>query len=155
MPGLNDIAHTYTFYLFKQPANFTLPAYDAGRDYNPISVYARMNFSVEAVANVAGAPVAANYIRVQNPNNNATGTAPNTTSTASASATTSSTVTYSTPAAILELLRGSLLVLGFLWALLERQLLLCYRYEVRLCMSPQPHPMVSDTRTACECRPSV
>lgn len=99
MPGLNDIAHTYTFYLFKQPANFTLPAYDAGRDYNPISVYARMNFSVEAVANVAGAPVAANYIRVQNPNNNATGTAPNTTSTASASATTSSTVTYSTPAA--------------------------------------------------------
>jgi hypothetical protein len=77
MPGLNDIAHTYTFYLFNQPANFSLPAWDTGRVYNPISASTRMNFSVSAVADVAGAPVAANYMRIQNPKNNATGTASN------------------------------------------------------------------------------
>ncbi|KAK5122516.1 hypothetical protein LTR85_004100 [Meristemomyces frigidus] len=76
-PGLDDIAHTYTFYLFKQPDNFTLPAWDAGRTYNPISVYDRMNFSVDAIAAVAGAPIAANYFRVQDPNNTAYGTADN------------------------------------------------------------------------------
>ena len=88
MPGLNDIAHTSTFYLFNQPANFTLPAWDAGRDYNPISASTRMNFSVSAIADVAGAPVAANYMRIQNPNNNATGTASN--GTCPSSATTAS-----------------------------------------------------------------
>ncbi|KAK1082833.1 hypothetical protein LTR33_003644 [Friedmanniomyces endolithicus] len=73
-PGLNDIAHTYTFYLFQQPANFTLPSWDAGRVFNPISVSARMNFSVTAVADVVGAPLAANYMRVINPNTTAPGT---------------------------------------------------------------------------------
>jgi len=87
MPGLNDIAHTYTFYLFNQPANFTLPAWDAGRVYNPISASTRMNFSVSAIADVAGAPVAANYMRIQNPNNNATGTASNGTCPSSATTT--------------------------------------------------------------------
>jgi len=92
MPGLNDIAHTYTFYLFSQPANFTLPAWDAGRDYNPISASTRMNFSVSAIADVAGAPVAANYMRIQNPNNNATGTASNGTCSSSATTTAGSPV---------------------------------------------------------------
>jgi len=95
MPGLNDIAHTYTFYLFSQPANFTLPAWDAGRDYNPISASTRMNFSVSAIADVAGAPVVANYMRIQNPKNNATGTASNGTCPSSAASTTGSPV--STP----------------------------------------------------------
>jgi hypothetical protein len=100
MPGLNDIAHSYTFYLFNQPANFSLPAWDAGRVYNPISASTRMNFSVSAVADVAGAPVAANYMRIQNPKNNATGTASNGTCPTSATATigepasTSSVVPY-------------------------------------------------------------
>jgi phosphatidylethanolamine-binding protein len=79
MPPLNDIPHTYTFYLFDQPANFSLPVWDAGRDYFDARSMDRMNFSVHALADVAGAPIAANYIRVQNPGNNATGTlVPNT-----------------------------------------------------------------------------
>ncbi|KAK4546599.1 hypothetical protein LTR36_001816 [Oleoguttula mirabilis] len=91
MPGLNDIAHTYTLYLFAQPANFELPAWDAGRTYDPISVYARMNFSVEAIAGVAGSPVAANYFRVMDPSNNATGTASNGTCPSNTTTTTSAT----------------------------------------------------------------
>lgn len=74
MPGLNDIPHTYTFFLFNQPANFSLPAWDAGRNYSATGSTARMNFSVPAIQAVAGNPVAGNYIRVQNPNNTATGT---------------------------------------------------------------------------------
>lgn len=81
MPGLNDIAHTYIFYLFRQPSNFTVQsvAWDANRIYDPISVYARMNFSTSAVADVSGVgpPIAANYMRVQNPNTTAYGTASN------------------------------------------------------------------------------
>ncbi|KAK3679825.1 hypothetical protein LTR78_000201 [Recurvomyces mirabilis] len=77
MPPLNDIPHTYTFYLLRQPANFTLPAWDAGRDLLNASASARMNFSIQAIANQVGAPVAANYMRVQNAKNNATGTASN------------------------------------------------------------------------------
>lgn len=81
MPGLDDIAHTYIFYLFKQPSNFTLQSasWDADRVYDPISVYARMNFSTSAVADIpgVGAPIAANYMRVQNPNTTAYGTASN------------------------------------------------------------------------------
>jgi len=98
MPGLNDIAHTYTFYLFNQPANFTLPAWDAERVYNPITASTRMNFSVSAIADVAGAPVAANYMRIQNPNNNATGTASNGTCPSSATTTTGSPA--STPSVV-------------------------------------------------------
>lgn len=73
MPPLNDIPHTYTFYLFHQPSNFTLPAYDAGRNLTAAPAEDRMNFSATAIASVAGAPILANYIRVQNPGNNATG----------------------------------------------------------------------------------
>ncbi|KAK0900573.1 hypothetical protein LTR02_009117 [Friedmanniomyces endolithicus] len=63
MPGLNDIAHTYTFYLLPQPDNFTLPSWDAGRGYNPVSVYARMNLSVDAMFVEVGTPIAADYFR--------------------------------------------------------------------------------------------
>ncbi|KAK5111343.1 hypothetical protein LTR62_005183 [Meristemomyces frigidus] len=76
-PGLNDIRHTYTFYLFPQPVGFVLPIWDAGRDYSSIAASARMNFSVQAVADEVGPPIAASYMRVQNPMNNATGTASN------------------------------------------------------------------------------
>ncbi|TKA25650.1 hypothetical protein B0A54_17690 [Friedmanniomyces endolithicus] len=61
MTGLNDIAHTYAFYLLPQPDNFTLPSWDAGRGYNPVSVYARMNLSVGAMFVEVGAPIAADY----------------------------------------------------------------------------------------------
>ena len=101
MPGLNDIPHTYTFYLFPQPSNFSLPAWDAGRTYDPISVYARMNFSVKAIADVIGSPIAANYFRVQNPNNNATGTASNG-SCPSNSTTASPVVPYTGSASVME-----------------------------------------------------
>jgi hypothetical protein len=77
MPGLNDVPHTYTFYLFHQPSDFTLPAWDSGRDLYAAAASARMNFSVQAIANQVGAPVASSYIRVQNAKNNATGTASN------------------------------------------------------------------------------
>lgn len=101
MPPLNDIPHTYTFYLFAQPANFSLPAWDAGRIYNPISVSARMNFSVTAVAAVPGVgpPLAATYIRVQNPLNNATGTASNGTCLIGNTTSTGNTTTSATPTA--------------------------------------------------------
>ncbi|KAK5127753.1 hypothetical protein LTR08_004213 [Meristemomyces frigidus] len=104
MPGLNDIPHTYTLYLFAQPANFELPAWDAGSTYDPISVYARMNFSVEAIAGVAGSPVAADYFRIVNPNNTATGTASNGTCPPNTTTTTSATpvVTYTGLASKME-----------------------------------------------------
>lgn len=69
MPPLNDIAHTYVLYLFGQPANFSLPAEFLEGYFNPISADTRLNFSVSAVAEWVGAPLAANYFRVQNPNN--------------------------------------------------------------------------------------
>lgn len=69
MPPLNDIAHTYVFYLFNQPANFSSWAEVLEGYYNPTSADTRLNFSVSALAEFAGAPLAANHFRVQNPNN--------------------------------------------------------------------------------------
>lgn len=97
MPPLNDIPHTYTFYLFSQPANFSLPAYDAGRNYTAPSASTRMNFSITAISDAVGAPILANYIRVQNPGNNATGSYSN--GTCPASLTGNATGTGSAPAA--------------------------------------------------------
>ena len=93
MPPLNDIPHTYAFYLFNQPANFSLPPYDAGRDYVAPSAMDRMNFSVTAISDIVGAPIAANYIRVQNPGNNATGSYDNGTCPASLSGSSSPNAT--------------------------------------------------------------
>ena len=72
-PTLNDIPHTFTFYLFPQPDNFELPAWDAGRNYTALGAPDRLNFSVSAIADIVGAPVAANYYRTYNRSNTATG----------------------------------------------------------------------------------
>lgn len=63
MPPAGDVAHTYTFYLFAQPAGYSAPATD---EYQSARAAARMNFSVAAAVQALGQPVAANYIRVQN-----------------------------------------------------------------------------------------
>ena len=73
MPTLNDIPHTFTFYLFAQPDDFALPAWDAGRNLTALGAPDRLNFSVSAIADVVGAPVAANYYRTYNRSNTATG----------------------------------------------------------------------------------
>ena len=73
MPTLNDIPHTFTFYLFPQPDDFALPAWDAGRNLTALGAPARLNFSLSAIADVVGAPVAANYYRTYNRSNTATG----------------------------------------------------------------------------------
>jgi len=72
-PTLNDIPHTFTFYLFPQPDDFALPAWDAGRNLTALGAPDRLNFSVSAIADVVGAPVAANYYRTYNRSNTATG----------------------------------------------------------------------------------
>lgn len=73
MPTLNDIPHTFTFYLFPQPDGFELPALDAGRNYTALGAPDRLNFSVTAISDVVGAPIAANYYRTYNRSNTATG----------------------------------------------------------------------------------
>jgi hypothetical protein len=73
MPTLNDIPHTFTFYLFPQPDNFALPAWDANRNLTALGAPDRLNFSVSAITDVVGAPVAANYYRTYNRSNTATG----------------------------------------------------------------------------------
>jgi hypothetical protein len=73
MPTLNDIPHTFTFYLFAQPDNFALPAWDAGRNYTALGAPDRLNFSVTAISDVVGAPIAANFYRTYNRSNTATG----------------------------------------------------------------------------------
>lgn len=72
-PTLNDIPHTFSFYLFPQPDDFELPAWDAGRNYTALGAPDRLNFSVSAIADIVGAPVAANYYRTYNRSNTATG----------------------------------------------------------------------------------
>jgi hypothetical protein len=73
MPTLNDIPHTFAFYLFPQPDDFALPAWDAGRNYTALGAPDRLNFSVTAIADIVGAPIAANYYRTYNRSNTATG----------------------------------------------------------------------------------
>ncbi|KAM0720362.1 hypothetical protein Q7P37_004498 [Cladosporium fusiforme] len=73
MPTLNDIPHTFTFYLFPQPDGFELPGWDAGRNYTALGAPDRLNFSVTAISDVVGAPTAANYYRTFNRSNTATG----------------------------------------------------------------------------------
>lgn len=73
MPTLNDIPHTFTFYLFPQPDGFELPAWDAGRNYTVLGAPDRLNFSVAAISDVVGAPIAATYYRTYNRSNTATG----------------------------------------------------------------------------------
>ncbi|KAK5679560.1 hypothetical protein LTS10_008381 [Elasticomyces elasticus] len=113
-PPVNDIPHTYAFYLFRQPANFSLPAWDAGRDYVSSSASTRMNFSVTAISDVVGAPIAANYIRVQNPNSTAPGTANNGTCPAGATngTTPSTPVPYTGAATNMQAWSGAAVIIG-------------------------------------------
>lgn len=72
-PPQGDIPHDYVLYLFKQPKGWKPPAgaralYDS--DFTGIDP--RFNFSVNALVEQLGQPVAANYLRTQNENNTAT-----------------------------------------------------------------------------------
>ncbi|KAF2168721.1 hypothetical protein M409DRAFT_20739 [Zasmidium cellare ATCC 36951] len=70
-PPATDAPHTYILYLFPQPTNFTLPAVDAGRNLSAGSMN-RYNFSIQALADAAGQPVAANYFRATSMPTNST-----------------------------------------------------------------------------------
>ena len=73
-PPLGDIPHTYVFYLFPQPANYTPLAAALAGDFVSASAAARVNFSLLAVIEQVGNPVASNFFRTQNPNNTVNGT---------------------------------------------------------------------------------
>jgi hypothetical protein len=61
-PPVGDVPHAYTFILFSQPANFSVPAQYAG------VVQTRIAFNTSQFVKDAGLgePLAANYMRVQN-----------------------------------------------------------------------------------------
>lgn len=63
-PPAGDIPHDYVVYLFKQPAGYKAPV-DKRAYYADETSFARMNFSVQALVDEVGVPVAANYFRVQ------------------------------------------------------------------------------------------
>ncbi|KAF2774344.1 hypothetical protein EJ03DRAFT_346957 [Teratosphaeria nubilosa] len=71
-PASNPTPNVYTFYLFSQPSNFTLPAWDADRDLYATSSTARLNFSVQAIADEVGPPVAATYLQAAKNGSNST-----------------------------------------------------------------------------------
>ncbi|KAH9826164.1 Phosphatidylethanolamine-binding protein [Teratosphaeria destructans] len=71
-PATNPTPNVYTFYLFSQPPNFTLPAWDADRDLYATSSSARLNFSVQAIADEVGPPVAATYLQAAKNGSNST-----------------------------------------------------------------------------------
>lgn len=64
---MNDIPHDYVLYLFEQPDAFSVDVAAAQALYNPVSVDARMNFSIQGLAARVGPPVAATWIRAVNP----------------------------------------------------------------------------------------
>lgn len=74
MPPAGDGLHAYTFYLFAQPADYSVPAEAAAGTFQNISSSSRMNFSVTAQEADLGMPLAANYIRTETPAANATAT---------------------------------------------------------------------------------
>lgn len=55
--------HTYAFYLFDQPASYVPSAEALAGDYVGIAADARFNFSLSAIVDAVGGPVAANYFR--------------------------------------------------------------------------------------------
>jgi hypothetical protein len=61
-PPVGDVPHAYTFVLFSQPANFSIPAQYAGLAQNRIA-FNTSQFLKDAGL---GQPLAANYMRVQN-----------------------------------------------------------------------------------------
>ncbi|KAI5201850.1 hypothetical protein E4T39_04977 [Aureobasidium subglaciale] len=70
MPPQGDEPHNYVLYLFEQPKGFN-PAVYLSKNYDEDS-FARMNFSIKALEQQVGAPVAANYFLVENENNTST-----------------------------------------------------------------------------------
>ncbi|KAF2500319.1 PEBP-like protein [Lophium mytilinum] len=66
-PPVGDSPHTYTFLLFPQPDNFTIPSEFASIN-PPADSSARIGFNISSFAKAAGlmAPLAANYMQVQN-----------------------------------------------------------------------------------------
>lgn len=66
-PPVGDSPHTYTFLLFSQPGNFTVPS-EFESINPPAGVTARIGFSISAFVEAAGlqAPLAASYMQVQN-----------------------------------------------------------------------------------------
>ncbi|THV69654.1 hypothetical protein D6D28_05733 [Aureobasidium pullulans] len=72
MPPQGDEAHNYVLYLFEQPEGWK-PEVGAMQRYNNASdSFARMNFSVEALSEQVGRPIAANYFLTENENNTKT-----------------------------------------------------------------------------------
>ena len=76
-PPVGDSPHRYIFILFTQPANFSFPAnFTAFNTPQPAS---RVGFNLTqfvADARIGGAPIAANYIQVQNLTGSATASFP-------------------------------------------------------------------------------
>lgn len=85
-PPVGDVPHAYTFMLFPQPANFSIPAAYANLSMN------RVGFNTSKFVADAGLvnPLAANYIRVQNLTGSATTSFPPPRATATPAANTSS-----------------------------------------------------------------
>ncbi|KAH0370277.1 PEBP-like protein, partial [Aureobasidium melanogenum] len=67
-PPQGDEPHNYVIYLFEQPEGYK-PDLAAQKAYLNETSLARMNFSVKALEEQVGKPIAANYFLVQNENN--------------------------------------------------------------------------------------
>lgn len=72
-PPPGDMAHAYAFYLFPQPANYTLPAVAVAGTYTDLKAPARLNYTLAGTIAAVGQPIAGNYMRVQNTTNSTTG----------------------------------------------------------------------------------
>lgn len=108
-PPVGDSPHSYTFLLFEEPANFSIPA-----SYGDLAAN-RVNFNVSKfVADTGlGAPLAGNWITVQNLTGSATTTFPAARPTATSNATTSASA--SSPA-VFTGKAGGMQVGGVFWA---------------------------------------
>lgn len=60
-----DGPHYYVFYLFDQPANYTLPANVLAGNYSGFGD-GRANFNVTPIIEAAGEPLAATFLQAEN-----------------------------------------------------------------------------------------
>ncbi|KAG9560556.1 PEBP-like protein, partial [Aureobasidium melanogenum] len=67
-PPQGDEPHNYVIYLFEQPEGYK-PDLSAAATYANFSYLGRMNYSIKALEDQIGAPIAANYFLVENENN--------------------------------------------------------------------------------------
>lgn len=93
-PPAGDIAHQYTWVLFNEPANFTIPANLAAN----ITSRSGFNLTLFAADTKLGTPIAANYMLVQNSNTTTTNGTTTGMSTSTTKATATSTVAASNTA---------------------------------------------------------